>query len=350
MVALVHLRAINAHAIRQTVASPATVVKDQDIPFARQPLWDHVHMMLTDDLADLARFLRLREIRAQLPDNLARFLVDDRQDIRFARIPDDIFRLEAFVASVIPFIWPQHTHRIDVHPVAKLAIVREMLVRIAEEHILRRLRKSQFAEMIAHMPFPDNIAFPVHLNEHIVQQLLVADLVIVDRFMAKDQRVAAVRLALHPRHIIADRISLALVIVMLARHPHRLLALVLNVFLVVKFPHNIAVPVQLRHIRLVLIGKRAVACAQRSQHITARQQLVWKALKILPHFHNTPVHIDQDRANVVDRKQRVPVPRLFRIINRCSRRINSWSAHENYLRFFDKLILCYPSPANHNGR
>ncbi|MNI88176.1 hypothetical protein D3C73_1454470 [compost metagenome] len=59
-----------------------------------------------------------------------------------------------------------------MHPVSRF-IAEEPGVRIAEQHVFSLLVKAEFVEMLMAVPFPDNVSFPVHFNNRIVQQQLI---------------------------------------------------------------------------------------------------------------------------------------------------------------------------------
>ena len=96
--------------------------------------------------------------------------------------------------------------------------------------------------------------------------------------MAEDQGVAAVGLALHARNIVADRIAFTLIVMVLTSHPHRSLAFVLDIFFMVEFPNQLAVPVYLSQVGLILIGEVRMTDAQTAHAVAAWQQFVGEAL------------------------------------------------------------------------
>ena len=76
--------------------------------------------------------------------------------------------MEAFVACIVPFVWSQKAHGVDVHPVSQFAVVDEMLVRVAEQGIFSDFGETQLVEMLVDVPFPNDIAFPVDFDEAVV--------------------------------------------------------------------------------------------------------------------------------------------------------------------------------------
>lgn len=160
----VNLGTVNAHAIRQAITSPAAVVEDQDIAFAWQTLWNHVNMVLTNDLADAAHFLGFGEVWTELPNDLAGFFVDDGEDVGFTCIPDDVVWFEAFVACIVPFVRPKVAHGVDMHPVTEFTVLGEMLVRVAEENVLCSLGETEFTEVINDSAIPKRCCLPSQLR------------------------------------------------------------------------------------------------------------------------------------------------------------------------------------------
>ena len=63
-------------------------------------------MMLPNNLANGAQFWRLGEIRANLPNNFTSFFADNRHNVCFTGVPDNIIWMEPFVAFLIPMVWP----------------------------------------------------------------------------------------------------------------------------------------------------------------------------------------------------------------------------------------------------
>ena len=97
-------------------------------------------MVLTDNLTDGAQFFAYGEVWSNFPNNFPCFFTDDCHDVCFTRIPDNIIWMEAFISVIIPTVWTQYAHGVDVHPVSLTTAVR-MVVRIAEQNIFRCFRK-----------------------------------------------------------------------------------------------------------------------------------------------------------------------------------------------------------------
>ena len=141
---------------------------------------------MTDDLANLTEFFGSGEVRPDLPYNLTGLLVGDCHDVCFTSVPNDVVRMETFITLVIPFVWPEGTHGVDVHPVTEFAVFGEVLVRVTEENVLCSLGEAQFTEVFAYTPLPNNVTFPVNFNEYVVKKLLIGNLVVVNGFVAQD--------------------------------------------------------------------------------------------------------------------------------------------------------------------
>lgn len=168
VVADVDLGAVYAHAVWHTIACPTTVVEEKDITFARKTLWNHVAMVLADDLTNAAKFLRFGKVWTNLPNNLTSFLGDDSHNVSFTSVPNDVVWMEAFIACIVPFVRTQDAHGVDVHPVTHFASLGEMLVRVTEKHVLGSLREAELVKVFAYGPLPNNIAFPVYFNDGVV--------------------------------------------------------------------------------------------------------------------------------------------------------------------------------------
>ena len=166
------------------------------------------------------------------------------------------------------------------------------MVRVTEENVLGCLGEIELVEVFAHGPFPNDVAFPVYFDDGVIQKTLIANALVVKVRVAKDKGVAAIGLAFHAWHIVAYWIAFALVVVVLTCHPAWFMAFVLDVVFVVKLPHNVAVPVELSKVGLVLIGKGAITNTQATHNIAAWEKLIWEALEVLPNFYNITIHVN----------------------------------------------------------
>ena len=158
------------------VPGPAAVIEDQNIARPRQSLGDHMRMVLADNPADVLQ-LRFAVVRAELPDDLAALFIDNGDNVGFARVPDNVVRMETRVAGVIPFVRSQRRHGVDVHPVPHPAAAGAHIGVITQRRT-RRVVKTQLVEMIAAAPFPHHIALPVDLNNGVIKQQLIGNLFI----------------------------------------------------------------------------------------------------------------------------------------------------------------------------
>ena len=113
----------------------------------------------------------------------------------------------------------------------------------------------------------------------------------------------------------------------LARLPGGVLALVGDELGVVPFPHNIAVPVDLQQVELVLVGCRAAACARGAKDLTARQQLVREAAQTRPAVDLAAVHVDEQRAARGGEDGVAVIGTLF-VVDECAGGMNARIAHE----------------------
>lgn len=105
--------------------------------------------------------------------------------------------------------------------------------------------------MIRYLPFPHDVAVPIHFVDHVVKHL-VGNGGHVDVLVREDQRVAAVGFGIGTGHIVAHGVAFALVVMVLAGHPISSLPYLFDVFSLVELPHDIAVPVHLHKVGLVL--------------------------------------------------------------------------------------------------
>src|SRR5947209_6249775 len=132
-------------------------------------------------------------------------------------------------------------------------------------------------------------------------------------------------------HIVADGIALALKVVMRARIPAWLLSGIGDIFELAEPPNDIALPIDLDQIRLILVTVIRVAEPSAAKDLALRQQLVWKSLQTLPQLDFFSIHIDEQGAEICRRKNGVPAPRLGGIIQSDAGRINRWVAHLSLL-------------------
>ena len=67
-------------------------------------------------------------------------------------------------------------------------------------------------------------------------------------------------------------------------------------------PNDVALPIDLHQIRLILIAMIGVAEPSAAKDLPVRQQLVGKALQTFPQLHLLSIHIDQQGAEIRRRK------------------------------------------------
>ena len=131
---------------------------------------------------------------------------------------------------------------------------------------------------------------------------MLGDIWVSHIFVHQQQCLAA---TVHRRlvgHIVADGIALALKVVMLARIPARLLSGIGDMFELAEPPNDIALPIDLHQIRLILVTMIGVAEPRAAEDLPVRQQLVGKALQTFPQLHFLSIHIDQQGAQIRCRK------------------------------------------------
>ena len=168
--------------------------------------------------------------------------------------------------------------------------------------------------------------------------------------MTKNKRVALQRFWRRIGSVIAYGASLPLKVMVIARHPAGLVSGVFNVFIAVKFPNFLAVPVKLHDICLVLHGIFAGAAPAACDKITAGENLIGKSVHAFPDIMLAPVHIHKDSADFLTLKNSQTVPAFFRIVNRDTGRINSRMTHNippilYDLFFYYFIIHCHHGTA-----
>ena len=100
--------------------------------------------------------------------------------------------------------------------------------------------------------------------------------------MAQDQGIAAIGQRIHIGCIVTHRIALTLKIVMMPGHPLRIFSRIFNVFVFIKFPCDIAVPVHLDHIKVILHAILRVSLSGGAHHITAGEHFVGQSVQTFP--------------------------------------------------------------------
>jgi len=98
----------------------------------------------------------------------------------------------------------------------------------------------------------------------------------------QQQRLAAIVYGCLAWRVISDGIAFALKVVMLARIPPRFLSGVRDTFQPAEPPNDIAFPIDLDQVRLILKTVVRVATPGAAKDLTVRQQFVGKALQAFP--------------------------------------------------------------------
>ena len=230
----------------------------------------------------------------------------------------------------MPLVRPQVAHAVHVQVVAHAA-VRGAHVRVAGQHVLRRLVEAQLVEVVGDGPLPHDVALPVHLVHAVVEQLLVGDVGAVQRLVGEDERVALERLGVHARHVVAHGVALALEVGVLARHPTMVAAGVVDALEAVELPHDVAVVVDLLQVHAVLHAVVGVPRARIAHDVAARQELRRHGLHV-PAAHLVAVHVEQQHAVVDEGHDGVPVPTLLRVVDGGTVREYARLTHGSFLR------------------
>ena len=243
VVTQVNFCTIFTHSVWNAITSPTTVVEDQDVTFTWQTFWNHVAVMLTDDLADFTQFFAYSKVRTDLPYDFTGFFADDCHDICFTSIPDDVVWMESFVALVIPFVWPQYAHCINVHPVTHFTVLSVVNVRVSEQCIFCSFGEAQVFKVFVYRPFPNDVAFPVYFDDGVIQQTFISDTFVVYIGVSQNQGVTAVCFWFHTRYIVTYWVPFTLVIMVLTSHPFWFMTFVFDQFFFIPFPYYVAIPV-----------------------------------------------------------------------------------------------------------
>src|SRR5215469_5004496 len=181
--------------------------------------------------------------------------------------------------------------------------------------------------MLMRAPRPENFTFPAYLDKSVVEQRLIGNSWIAHVFVHEQQRLATVLGRRLTGHVISDRIAFALKVVMLACIPARLLPGIGDMFEVAEPPNDIAVPIDLNQIGLILKTMRWLAQAGAAKHLTVGQQFVRKAPQAAPQLNFAAVHIDQQGTEIRRWKNRVPIPRLAGVVHGDARWVDRRMAH-----------------------
>ena len=129
-----------------------------------------MNMMLSNQSFHHAQCSSGSIIRAQFPDNLSCFLADNTANICFATVKDNIIWMETFITRIVPFIWTENAHGVDVHPVTSS---NTFDIWISVNDILCFLRKTKLGKVFVAVPSPENISFPIDFNNAIVDKRFI---------------------------------------------------------------------------------------------------------------------------------------------------------------------------------
>ena len=149
--------------------------------------------------------------------------------------------------------------------------------------------------------------------------------------MRKDEGVAGVGLGLHAGRVVAGGAAFALEIMMIAGHPAAGDTGIVDEFVPIELPDDIAVPVHLNDIKPVLHTVLAAAAATAGQQIAAGENLVGHPVNTFPDIHLTAVHIHKDGSDFLRLKNRKTVPASFGIVDGYTSGINGRMAHDMLL-------------------
>jgi hypothetical protein len=170
-----------------TITRPATVVKEKDVTFPRESLWDHMGMMDTDELTKAATLRCILGIlRSYSPDDLPRVATDDGHDVRVSLADDEILRIKACIGDrvqCIPFILTKQTERVRMEYVS---IAEDARVDVHTVSCLSA--KTKLVEMLTRAPLEScEGPIPIHLVNNIILEEPPADTGVSDGMMSKDK-------------------------------------------------------------------------------------------------------------------------------------------------------------------
>ena len=254
-------------------------------------------------------------VGAELPDNLAGALLDDEDDVGFAAVADDVFRVETGIAGIKPLVGAQAGHGVDVHPVAHAFGRGRTVVGVASHGVLAAFVESEFIEVVAAQPFPDDVAVPVGFHNQVVDELLVGDFGIAHVAVGEHEGVATVGAGFHAGSVVAHGVAFALEVVMVASHPAGFFTGVLDVFHSVEAPGHIAFPVHLNQVKAVLNAEFAGTTATAGHEDATGEDLVGHAEHTLPHVDFAAVHVHEHSAHFLGLIDGEAAPAFVRIVN-----------------------------------
>lgn len=88
----------------RSVSGPAAVIINKYVSGTGKSLRNHVGVVLTDDPFQFF-FRGVIVVWADLPDDVSALLIDDKNDVGFPSIYNDIVRVKALVTLFVPFVW-----------------------------------------------------------------------------------------------------------------------------------------------------------------------------------------------------------------------------------------------------
>jgi len=287
MVAFGMVDALWGSGVGCAVTRHAAVVEEEDVAFSGKTFGNHVGVVLANDPTEFAVLI----VGTDVPNNLACLFVGDAGDAGLATTPDDVVGVETFVAIGIPFVGAEGGHGVHVHPVAHVAGDH---VGVASHGVAGFFTEGEVVEVFAANPFPNDVALPIDFDDGVVDEGFFADGGVGHIFVAQDEGVDFGEARNQTGCIISHWISGALVIVMLAGHPPGFFLIgVFDAFVCVKFPNDVAVPINLDEVEFVLITVFGIAKPCAAHHKSTGQYFGWKTCHALPFVNDVAVHVDE---------------------------------------------------------
>ena len=193
--------------------------------------------------------------------------------------------------------------------------------------------------MFIAIPAPEDFSFVVDFDDGIVTQGVFANIWIFYGAVAKNQFVA-LWIGFHTRHIVAYGISLDLVVMVLTCHPTGFIARIFDVFVAIKAPNYIAIPVYFHKIQLILPSVFCISLSKAAVNMASFDEFIRKALKVFPIVDQATIHIKEHGAKFISRNKGVAIKTFVGIINRCAGRENTWMSHKKTSLFIGGNKLC----------
>mgnify|MGYP000727254293 CR=1 FL=1 len=166
--------------------------------------------MLADDPAELAQFGGLIEIRpifhtmSPVAFSMIRMMLASRQSMMM------LSGWKRLSPASYHLFGPSTDMELMCIQSPMPSGLRLAVVGVAGEGVLGAFAEAHFVEMFVAVPFPHDVAVPVHFEDHVVEKLLVGNLGIAGVAVREHKRIAGVGLGLHAGRVVAGGAAFAL--------------------------------------------------------------------------------------------------------------------------------------------